>query len=135
MALVEDQRTAGPPVRNFLIVDHDAASAESVAGLIGNAGLGDSVLASSLDEARKRAAEYQPAVALVGIAGSRNLGSGDLDGIEAGRRLHEEFGMRIVLVADSISAVPADYPVDGFLVRSFTLEQLSNVLKSALDAA
>jgi PAS domain S-box-containing protein len=135
MALVEARRTAAPPVRNFLIVDHDAASAERVAGLIGNAGFGDSVLASSLGEARKRAAEYQPAVALVGIAGSRNPGSGDLDGIEAGRRLHEEFGMRIVLVADSISAVPADYPVDGFLVRSFTLEQLSNVLKSALDAA
>jgi PAS domain S-box-containing protein len=135
MALVEDRRTAAPQIRNFLIVDHDAASAERVAGLIGNAGFGDSVLASSLGEARKRAAEYQPAVALVGIASSRNPGSGDFDGIDVGRRLHEEFGMRIVLVADSISAVPADYPVDGFLVRSFTLEQLYNVLKSALDAA
>lgn len=135
MALVEDRRTAAPQIRNFLIVDHDAASAERIAGLIGNAGFGDSVLASSLGEARNRAAEYQPAVALVGIASSRNPGSGDFDGIDVGRRLHEEFGMRIVLVADSISAVPADYPVDGFLVRSFTLEQLSNVLKSALDAA
>ena len=135
MALVEDRRAAAPQIRNFLIVDHDAASAERIAGLIGNAGFGDSVLASSLGEARNRAAEYQPAVALVGIASSRNPGSADFDGIDVGRRLHEEFGMRIVLVADSISAVPADYPVDGFLVRSFTLEQLHNVLKSALDAA
>ena len=59
----------------------------------------------------------------------------DLDGIEVARRLHHEFGMRIVLVAGTISAVPVDYPVDGFLVRSFTMEQLVNVLKSALDAA
>jgi PAS domain S-box-containing protein len=133
--LVEQRRTATTPVRNFLIVDPDATGAETVAGLIGSAGFGNGVLATSLDEARKCAAEYRPTVALVSIAGSRNPGSGDLDGIEAGRRLHEEFGMRIVLVADSISAVPTNYPVDGFLVRSFTLEQLSSVLKTALDAA
>jgi len=133
--LVEERRTSTPSVRNFLIVDPDPVSAENIAGLIGNAGFGNSVLATSLNEARKCAAEYQPTVALVSIAGSRHPGSGVFDGIDVGRRLHEEFGMRIVLVADSISAVPAKYPVDGFLVRSFTLEQLSSVLKTALDAA
>ena len=49
--------------------------------------------------------------------------------------MHHEFGIKIVLVAETISAVPVDYPVDGFLVRSFTKEQLVNVLRTALDAA
>jgi DNA-binding response OmpR family regulator len=98
--------------------------------LIGNAGFGASILAASLDEARKYAAEFEPTVALVSVAGSK-----EFDGIEVARRLHHEFGMRIVLMAETISAVPADYPVDGFLVRSFTVEQLVNVLRTALDAA
>ncbi|GEO38083.1 hypothetical protein SAE02_22310 [Skermanella aerolata] len=143
-ALIEERRTSAPSVRNFLIVDPDSAGAENVAGLIGNAGFGDSVLAASLEEARKCAAGYQPTVALVSISGSRQTnsqqpihqpGSGGFDGMDVARRLHEEFGMRIVLVTDTISAVPADFPVNGFLGRSFTLEQLSTVLKTALDAA
>jgi len=69
-------------------------------------------------------------VALVSIAGST-----EFDGIEVARRLHHEFGMRIVLMAETISAVPVDYPVNGFLVRPFTMEQLVNVLRTALDAA
>jgi PAS domain S-box-containing protein len=129
-SLIEERRTSARSVRNFLIVDHDATSAETVAGLVGTAGFGDSVLAASLDEARKYAAEFEPTVALVSVAGSK-----EFDGIEVARRLHREFGMRIVLMAETISAVPADYPVDGFLVRSFTVEQLVNVLRTALDAA
>jgi PAS domain S-box-containing protein len=129
-SLIEERRTSARSVRNFLIVDHDATHAVNVAGLIANAGFGDSVLASSLDVARKYAAEFEPTVALVSITRPR-----DLDGIEVARRLHHEFGMRIVLMAETISAVPVDYPVNGFLVRSSTMEQLVNVLRTALDAA
>ena len=128
--LIEERRTSPRSARNFLIVDHDATSAETIAGLIGNAGFGASILAASMDEARQYTAEFEPMVALVSITGPR-----DLDGIEVARRLHHEFGMRIVLMAETISAVPTDYPVNGFLVRSFTMEQLVNVLRTAVDAA
>jgi DNA-binding response OmpR family regulator len=128
--LIEERRTSPRSARNFLIVDHDATSAETIAGLIGNAGFGASILAASMDEARQYTAEFEPMVALVSITGPR-----DLDGIEVARRLHHEFGMRIVLMAETISAVPTDYPVNGFLIRSFTMEKLVNVLRTAVDAA
>jgi PAS domain S-box-containing protein len=129
-AVLAERRPAPADSSEILVVDPDPINREKLAALVGNAGFGHCETTGSRDEAVAAAARGHCLVALVG-AGPVDT----QDGVETGRRLHRDFGVRVILVSSGVAVVPTDYPIDGFLVRSFTLDQLAEKLRSALTAA
>ena len=112
------------------VVDPDPASRETLAALVGNAGFGNCKALSSYSDVAEFQAGHRPLIALVD-AGSAEA----FDGIDVGRRLYREFGIRIILVSSGVTRVPMDYPVEGVLVRSFSPDHLASILRKALNAA
>jgi DNA-binding NarL/FixJ family response regulator len=127
---VEEEASASAGVSPIAIVDPDPDSRERLASLVGNAGFGNCKTLSSYSEVAELHTGHRPLIALIDAGSTETF-----DGIDAGRRLYREFGIRIILVSSGVTRVPTDYPVEGVLVRSFSLDHLADILRKALKAA
>ncbi|HSK39089.1 MAG TPA: response regulator [Arenibaculum sp.] len=126
---LETGPSGGPNLR-ILIVEDDALVALGIRCTLEDLGYEVCGIAASEPEAVRLAEQTRPDVTLMDIRLK-----GTVDGIDAARRIRNEFGIRSVYLSaytdhQTMSRVTATYPL-GFVQKPYSAAQLKNALELA----
>lgn len=125
-----ETETPGEPNLRILIVEDDALVALGIRCTLEDLGYEVCGIAASEPEAVRLAEETRPDVTLMDIRLK-----GTVDGIDAARRIRNEFGIRSVYLSaytdhQTMTRVTATYPL-GFVQKPYSASQLKNALELA----
>ena len=119
------------PDARILVVEDEAITARSIVSALKRLGYVVLARVASGEEAIRRVAETQPDLVLMDIRLQ-----GDMDGVEAARRIRSRFDIPVVYLTahvddDTVQRARVTQPF-GYLVKPFQAEELHRVIETAL---
>jgi len=123
-----------PLKRNIMVVEDEGVVSIDIQNMLRNAGYDIAAVAFRGEDAVKKAGETSPDLVLMDIGLK-----GELDGIEAARRIRDNLDIPVVFLtgfADEVTMARAqEVGPSGFIIKPISEEELKNTLDEILKKA